>query len=219
MQFVLIPAGEFQMGSNGGDVDERPVHRVRISEPFYLGKYEVTQAQWKAVMGTNPSLFTANPNRPVEKVSWDDVQEFIKRLNKKEGWEVCRLPTEAQWEYAARAGTTMERYENDVDAITWYAKNSEGQTHEVGQKRPNAWGLYDMLGNVWEWCYDGKREYTADAVVDPIGPRSSGADRVIRGGSWGNPALLVRAAFRHVALPGDRLDHLGFRCASSGRQR
>ena len=101
-------------------MDERPVHCVRISEPFYMGKYEVTQAQWEAVMGTNPSRFKGNPNRPVENVSWDDVQEFIKRLNKQEGWEVCRLPTEAQWEYAARAGTTTERYENDLDAIAWY---------------------------------------------------------------------------------------------------
>ena len=121
IELVLIPAGEFQMGSNEGFLDvERPIHRVRISKPFYMGKYEVTQAQWETVMGTNPSQFKGHPNRPVENVSWNEVQEFIKRLNGQEGWEVCRLPTEAQWEYAARAGTTTERYENDLDMIAWY---------------------------------------------------------------------------------------------------
>jgi formylglycine-generating enzyme required for sulfatase activity len=109
MELVLIPAGEFLMGSNEGHDKEPPVHRVRISEPFYMGKYEVTQAQWEAVMDTNPSLFPGNPHRPVENVSWEDTQEFIKRLNRHEGWEACRLPTEAQWEYAARAGTTTEQ--------------------------------------------------------------------------------------------------------------
>jgi formylglycine-generating enzyme required for sulfatase activity len=203
MKFVRIPAGEFQMGSNANEAykDERPVHRVRISEPFYLGKYEVTQAQWEAVMGTNPSAFTGNPHRPVEQVSWEDVQEFITRLNTQEGWEVCRLPTEAQWEYAARAGTTTDRYENDVDAIAWYGGNSGKETHEVGQKRPNAWGVYDMLGNVREWCHDGTREYTAAAVVDPIGLIGAGAPRVFRGGSLYNPARNVRAANRGGSPP------------------
>jgi formylglycine-generating enzyme required for sulfatase activity len=223
MTLVRIPVGEFQMGSNEGEGFERegferPAHRVRISAPFYLGKYEVTQAQWKAVMGTNPSYFTGNPNRPVENVSWEDVQEFIKRLNQQEGWEVCRLPTEAQWEYAARAGTTTARYA-DVGAIAWYAENSGNETRAVGQKRPNAWGLYDMLGNVWEWCHDGKRTYTADTVVDPIGPTGAGADRVFRGGSWDFPARFVRAAGRVWLDPSFRYGHLGFRCASSGRQR
>jgi formylglycine-generating enzyme required for sulfatase activity len=215
MTLVRIPAGEFQMGSNEGGDDERPVHRVRISAPFYLGKYKVTQAQWKAVMGKNPSHFAGNPNRPVENVSWNDVQEFIRRLNQQEGWEVCRLPTEAQWEYAARAGTTTERYA-DVDAIAWYAENSGYETHAVGQKRPNAWGLYDMLGNVWEWCHDGKRRYTAYTVVDPIGPTDAGAHRVVRGGSWHYSARYVRAAHRYWGNPGYRVDDLGFRCASSG---
>jgi formylglycine-generating enzyme required for sulfatase activity len=218
MTLVRIPAGEFQMGSNDSGTwdNEKPVHTVRISAPFYLGKYKVTQAQWEAVMDTNPSFFTGNPNRPVESVSWVKVQEFIKRLNKREGWEVCRLPTEAEWEYAARAGTTTERYEDDVDAIAWYSGNSGYETHAVGQKRPNAWGVYDMLGNVMEWCYDGKRTYTADTVVDPIGPTDAGAYRVIRGSSWLNPALNVRAAFRGWFDPGHRGADLGFRCASSG---
>jgi len=208
------------MGSNSSiQPVQSPVHRVRISEPFYLGKYEVTQAQWKAVMGTNPSAFSDNPNQPVENVSWEDVQEFIKRLNEQEGWDVCRLPTDAQWEYAARAGTTMEWYESDVDAIAWYVKNSEGQTHEVGQKRPNAWGLYDMLGNVWEWCYDGMREYTADMVVDPMGLTVAGTPRVIRGGCWQQSEEGVRAAIRNPVAPNDRAHAIGFRCASSGRRR
>jgi len=219
---VLIPAGTFVMGSPDSDAEalaeEKPAHRVTISQPFYLGKYEVTQAQWEKVMDTNPSRFTGNPNRPVENVSWEDVQEFITRLNKQEGWEVCRLPTEAQWEYAARAGTTPERY-GDVDAIAWYGENSDKETHAVGKKRPNAWGLYDMLGNVWEWCHDGVRTYTAYTTVDPIGPTGAGAPRVIRGGSWYYPARHVRAALRYWIRPGYRLDYLGFRCASSGRGR
>jgi formylglycine-generating enzyme required for sulfatase activity len=216
MEFVLIPAGEFLMGSNEGDDNERPAHRVRITEPFYMGKYEVTQAQWEAVMGTNPSHFTGHPNRPVESVSWNDVQEFITRLNRQEGREVCRLPTEAQWEYAARAGTTTEWYEHDVDAIAWYSQNSGGGTHEVGQKRPNAWGLYDMLGNVWEWCHDGRRKYTSASVIDPIGPTEAGGYSVIRGGGLDTDASHLRAAKRGVLDPGVRYYDLGFRCSSSG---
>jgi formylglycine-generating enzyme required for sulfatase activity len=219
MEFVLIPAGTFMMGSPDSDTtafpDEKPAHRVTIGQPFYLGKYEVTQAQWEAVMGTNPSHFIGNLHRPVENVSWEDVQAFIKRLNQQEGWEVCRLPTEAQWEYAARAGTTTQRYD-DVDAIAWDAENSSKETHEVGQKRPNAWGLYDMLGNVWEWCHDGRRRYTAEAVVDPMGPPGAGASRVIRGGSWYDPVQDVRAATRFGIVPGNRFGYLGFRCASAG---
>jgi formylglycine-generating enzyme required for sulfatase activity len=187
-----------------------------MSEPFYLGKYEVTQAQWEAVMGTNPSQFKGHPNRPVENVSWEDVQTFIKRLNRQEGWEVCRLPTEAQWEYAARAGTTTARYENDVDAIAWYSQNSGGETHEVGQKLPNAWGLYDMLGNVWEWCRDGKRTYTRASAIDPIGPTDAGAGRVFRGGGWSSGARSVRTADRYWLDSGNLAGYLGFRCSSSG---
>ena len=220
MEFVFIPAGTFLMGSpdsdNEASNDEKPAHRVTISQPFYLGKYEVTQAQWEMVMGTNPSRFTGNPNRPVERVSWEDVQEFITRLNKQEGWEVCRLPIEAQWEYAARAGIEAPRYSPHVDVIAWYRANSNGQTQPVGQKAPNAWGLYDMLGNVWEWCHDGRRTYTAEAAIDPMGLIGAGAGRVIRGGSWDDSAQLVRAASRLWNFPGYRLDYLGFRCASSG---
>ena len=216
MELVRIPAGAFQMGSHEGYDSERPVHRVRISEPFYMGKYEVTQAQWEAVMGTNSSRFKGNPNRPVENVSWNDVQEFIKRLNEQEGWEVCRLPTEAQWEYAARAGTT-EQYENDLDAIAWNRENSSGEPHEVGQKLPNAWGLYDMLGNVWEWVQDwyDRSYYQYSPIVDPQGP-NTGVNRISRGGGWDGDARFVRAVFRGWYNPGIRIGLLGFRCSSSG---
>jgi formylglycine-generating enzyme required for sulfatase activity len=185
-----------------------------------MGKYEVTQAQWEAVMGTNPSQFKGNSNRPVEEVSWKDVQEFVKRLNEQEGWEVCHLLTEAQWEYAARAGTKTEWYDNDLDAIAWYRENSGGETHEVGQKRPNAWGLYDMLGNVWEWVQDWYDEdyYQYSPPVDPQGP-DAGAHRVSRGGGWNNDAQNVRAAYRYSSLPGNRHVTLGFRCSSSGPSR
>jgi hypothetical protein len=147
MEFVLIPAGEFRMGSTKGDSDERPVHAVTISTPFYLGKHEVTQAQWEEVMRNNPSRFTGDPNRPVEQVSWEDVQAFIRKLNEKEGGTKYRLPTEAEWEYAARAGsTTAYSFGDDrgqLGEYGWYWDNSDKKTHPVGQLKPNVWGLYD----------------------------------------------------------------------------
>ena len=227
MEFVLIPAGTFMMGSLDSDTEanenEKPAHRVTISQPFYLGKYPVTQAQWKAVMGGNPShfsgLFRRKPNHPVENVSWDDVQAFMRKLNEREGGGDYRLPTEAQWEYACRAGTETPRYHQDIDAIAWYTVNSSGQTHPVGQKLPNAWGLYDMLGNVYEWCHDGRQTYTSTSVIDPIGPTDAGARRVDRGGSGGDDARHVRAAFRDGGVPGLRYGYLGFRCSSSGSHK
>jgi formylglycine-generating enzyme required for sulfatase activity len=220
MEFVLIPAGTFMMGSLESDYeaddDEKPAHRVTISQPFFLGKYPVTQAQWEAVMGNNPSLFQGNPNHPVESVSWDDVHAFLRKLHERERGGDYRLPTEAQWEYACRAGTETSRYHHDLRAIAWYGDNSNGQPRPVGQQLPNAWGLYDMLGNVLEWCLDGKRKYTADAVTDPMGPTGAGAGRVLRGGSWDYPARFVRAARRYWVIPDDRRAVLGFRCASSG---
>jgi formylglycine-generating enzyme required for sulfatase activity len=201
------------------DKDEKPAHRVTISQPFYLGKYPVTQAQWEAVMGNNPSWFCSHPNQPVECVSWDNAFAFVRKLNEREWGMAYRLPTEAEWEYACRAGTEIPRYHHDIDAIAWYGTNSNGQTHPVGQKLPNAWGLYDMLGNIREWCHDGARTYKADAVVDPIGPTGAGALRVFRGGSWHDTTQLVRAAYRRVFLGIYRVDFLGFRCACSGRQR
>jgi formylglycine-generating enzyme required for sulfatase activity len=214
MEFVRIPAGEFRMGSNDGDTDERPVHTVRISRPFDLGKYEVTQAQWEAVMRINPSHFTGDPNRPVENVSWEDVQAFIRKLNAKEGDTPYRLPTEAEWEYAARAGTTTAfSFGNDAIQLgdyAWYYENSESRTHPVGQKKPNAWGLYDIHGNVWEWVQDWYGTYPAETITDPQGP-SSGSGRVFRGGCWSHDAGYCRSAIRRGAAPGYRDVGIGFR--------
>ena len=217
MEFVQIPAGEFLMGSESEEaVDrEQPVTRVRISQGFYLGKYEVTQGQWQAVMGSNPSFVKqCGPDCPVETVSWDDVQEFIRKLNAAMGEERYRLPTEAEWEYAARAGTSGDRYGN-VDAIAWYVGdrgrgNSGRLTQPVGQKAPNAWGLHDMLGNVNEWVEDWYGDYPGGTVTDPRGP-VSGSRRVARGGSWSDIAWYCRASYRTYNSPGDRISILGFR--------
>ena len=220
MEFVLIPEGNFIMGSPDSNAEasdwEKPAHRITISQPFYLGKYPITQAQWEAVMGDNPSYFKGNPNHPVEDVSWHDVQAFMHKLNEREGSGDYRLPSEVQWEYACRAGVESSRYHHDVGAIAWYKVNSQGQTHPVGEKWPNAWDLYDMLGNVWEWCHDGLREYTADAAVDAIGPTEADTPRVLRGGSWGQAAQIVRGAYRGYDAAGNRYTDLGFRCSRSG---
>ena len=219
MQFVLIPAGTFQMGSTGRDAydDEKPVHQVTISRAFYLGTYEVTQGQWQAVMGSNsnPSVFKGDLNLPVENVSWDDVQAFIRKLNDREGGTRYRLPTEAEWEYAVRAGsTTAYSFGDDAGRLgdyAWYAGNAGTKTHPVGQKRPNAWGLYDMHGNVWEWVQDWYGAYVAAAVPDPPGP-ASGSGRVIRGGGWGYYSGGCRSATRYgYNAPSDRGGSLGFR--------
>jgi formylglycine-generating enzyme required for sulfatase activity len=223
MEFVLIPSGTFMMGSpdldSQADGDEKPAHQVTISEPFYMGKYEVTQAQWKAVMGNNPSRLKDKPEHPVENVSWDDVQAFIKKLNAQGDGVSCRLPTEAQWEYAARAGKQSVYSFGDDPAklgeYAWYDQNSGNETHPIGTRKPNAWDLYDMYGNVWEWIEDGKRTYAKNAVTDPNGPTDTGADRVIRGGSWDAAARVARSAYRDADLPGYRRDYLGFRCQSS----
>jgi len=226
MTFVLIPAGEFTMGAPksepNADDDEQPQHRVTISQPFYLSQYEVTQAQWQAVMGVaHQSSRFQGENRPVEQVSWDEAHAFIKALNKREtktSGLLCRLPTEAQWEYAARAGTSTPHSFGDNAAklgdYAWYDKNAEGETHPVGQKNPNAWGLYDMYGNVWEWMQDWYGPYPANAVQDPSGP-AAGAGRVIRGGSWFYPATGARSANRSRQRPGERRSYLGFRIACS----
>ena len=213
MEFVWIPAGEFRMGSTSrrADDDEKPVTRVRISRGFYLGKYEVTQGQWEAVMGTNPSHFSnCGGNCPVEGVSWHDVQGFIGMLNAKDGKPRYRLPTEAEWEYAARAGTRGDRYGN-VDAIAWYDGNSGARTHPVGRKAPNAFGLYDMLGNVWEWVEDWYGDYPGGAMTDPTGPSTGGSYRVYRGGCWYDDARDCRSAYRYWDSPGIRIHGLGFR--------
>jgi formylglycine-generating enzyme required for sulfatase activity len=209
--FVLIQGGCFQMGSNDGGKDERPVHTVCVRD-FYMGKYEVTQGQWKSIMGQNPSRFIkCGDSCPVENVSWNDTQEFIRRLNAKTGSAKYRLPTEAEWEYAAKAGSGSERY-GEIGQIAWYDNNSRQQTHEVGQKRPNAWGLYDMLGNVWEWVQDWYGEYPPGLLKDPTGP-SSGLYRVVRGGSWHSSAGDIRSSLRISRLPSGRYFAMGFRLA------
>lgn len=211
IEMVRIEAGSFTMGSTNGDSDEKPSHQVTISRPFYIGEYEVTQAEWRAVMGSNPSNFKGD-NLPVEQVSWEDCQEFIRRLNAKTGggW---RLPTEAEWEYVCRAGTSGD-YAGTLDQMAWHGENSGSTTHPVGQKQPNRWGVYDMHGNVLEWCQDwyGDRYYGASPTTDPVGP-SSGSYRVFRGGSWTSTAALCRSAFRSWDEPSYRNIYLGLRLA------
>jgi formylglycine-generating enzyme required for sulfatase activity len=219
MEFVQIPAGEFDMGSppNEGRYDfEGPVHHIKISNAFYMTKYEITQKQWRDVMGINyPSKFKGE-NLPVEMVSWNDVQDFIRKLNEKEGANNYRLPTEAEWEYAARAGTTT-RYsygdsESKLGDYAWYDANSGKKTHEVGQKKPNPWGLYDMQGNVWEWVQDiHHKDYSGAPTDGSSWENGSGSIRIYRGGSWNNDAKLCRSASR-VGFDQDshRFD-LGFR--------
>ena len=213
MEFVWIPAGQFRMGSTSrlAYQDEKPVTRVRITEGFFLGKFEVTQGQWEAVMKKNPSHFKeCGKDCPVESVSWKEVQNFLRKLNAKSGRKRYRLPTEAEWEYAARAGTTGDYYDQNLDIIAWHGGNSEGSTHPVGRKTPNGWGLHDMLGNVWELVEDRYGDYPGGTVNNPRGP-GSGSLRVNRGGSWYNYARSCRSSFRNRYRPGNRNEGLGFR--------
>jgi formylglycine-generating enzyme required for sulfatase activity len=209
LDLVLIPTGSFTMG----DDHEKPAHKVTITKPFYLGKYEVTQEQWEAVMGNNPSHFKG-PKKPVEQVSWEDCQKFLGKLNAKVGSGASKfqLPSEAQWEYACRAGSTGKFCfgddEKQLDEHAWYGENSGNKTHSVGEKKPNAWGLYDMHGNVWEWCQDWYGAYRAEAVDDPSGD-TTGAYRVARGGGWRSVGRICQSAIRSVIGAGD--DNLGFR--------
>ena len=215
MKFVRIPAGKFLMGS-GLVLDGVPLHQVRVSQEFELGKYEVTQSEWTAVMGENPSSETCQ-RCPVTNVSWNDVQEFIGILNQAVGLaDPYRLPTEAEWEYAARAGTTGERYASDVDAIAWHGGNGGSRSHPVGEKAPNAFGLHDTLGNVWEWVQDWYGPYSAGSVIDPVGP-SEGSYRVIRGGSWRFGGIDCKAGYRLPSSPGHRFSRLGFRLARTAQ--
>ena len=184
MEFVLIPAGTFTMGVSGmgrKDPFAKPAHQVTITKAFYIGKHEVTQADWQAVMGTNPSHFQQCGERcPVENISWNDAQEFIEKLNDEAGAELYRLPTEAEWEYAARGGVeNVPRY-GSLEAIAWTRANGKNQTHPVGRKAPNGYGLHDTLGNVAEWVGDWFGDYTKEAKTDPTGP-PDGKCRVRRG--------------------------------------
>ncbi len=205
---VLLPAGSYRMGSTTGEVDERPVHDVSITRPFWIGKHEVTQGQWKAVMGSNPSGFQGDLERPVENVTWEDTQEFLRRLNRMQSEWSFRLPTEAEWEYACRAGTEGMTY-GPTDDVAWYGANSGRTTHPVGQKQPNAFGIYDMLGNVWEWCQDYYGPYEAAQQSDPTG-LPWGPTRVCRGGCWRGLAG-SRAPRRLGYGPSHRDANLGLR--------
>jgi len=193
---------------------------VTISQDFYLGKYEVTQEQWQAVMGHNPSHSDGCNRCPVEQVSWNDAINFCETVSGVTGYNI-RLPSEAQWEYACRAGTTTEYHfgddPGDLGDYAWHQANSGDMTHNVGEKLPNVWGLYDMHGNVWEWCNDWHRNnyYSESPSLDPIGPASSGSSHVFRGGSWYYIDAWLRSATRHRAPdPGYSFYHLGFRVAA-----
>ncbi|MBI5747219.1 MAG: formylglycine-generating enzyme family protein [Nitrospirae bacterium] len=205
---VLVKGGCYDMGDTFGDgnSDESPVHNVCLDD-FYIGEHEVTQGEWQEIMGDNPSFFKGCDYCPVEWVSWNDTQGFIERLNKKRG-KNYRLPTEAEWEYAARSGGKKERYsgtssESELGNYAWYNNNSEFKTHPVKQKRPNSLGLYDMSGNVWEWVSDWYDEgyYKNSPKDNPKGP-STGKYRVLRGGSWGSGPGLIRVADRDRDVPG-----------------
>lgn len=216
IEMVFIPGGTFRMGDTFGEgnSNEKPVHTVTVSD-FYIGKYEVTQKQWQEIMGSNPSYFKGD-NLPVEWVSWNDVQEFIRRLNARTGGNY-RLPTEAEWEYAARGGNKSRGYKysgsNEVDAVAWYDGNSNSRTHPVGTKQPNELGLYDMSGNVWEWCQDYYGNYSGESQINPKGP-SSGQYRVLRGGSWLNSDVRnVRSSYRYRFNPDVCTFSYGFRLA------
>jgi len=213
-----LPAGTFTMGSAGGAADEKPTTQVTLAR-FWLGQTEVTQAQYQILMGQNPARFR-QPTRPVENVSWADALTFCQRLTERErqagrlpAGYAYTLPTEAQWEYACRAGATTD-YLGDLGAVAWYEANSGNQTHPVGQKRANAWNLYDLQGNVWEWCLDWYGPYAGGALLDPTGA-PSGTLRVIRGGGWFHAASYCRASARRGNAPDAQSFNLGFRLALS----
>lgn len=213
MRFAWCPPGSFLMGSPASEAEryqDETQHRVTLTKGYYLGVHPVTQAQWQAVMGTNPSHFKG-ADLPVENVSWGRCQEFCAALG-----GLVRLPTEAEWEYACRAGTTTRfsfgDSEADLGEHAWFAGNSGDTTHPVGKKLPNAWGLHDMHGNVWEWCQDWYGEYPKEVAVDPAGT-FRGTSRVLRSGSWHDFAWVCRASYRDVNDPGIRNGNFGFRVA------
>jgi uncharacterized protein (TIGR02996 family) len=214
MTLALIPPGSFWMGSTSGEAgcqsDECPRHRVRISKPFWIGVTPVTNVQWRAVLEPQ-SAAGPRPSHPVQSVLWGECTKFHRALGKLTG-ESFRLPTEAEWEHACRAGTSEGVYLGDfskVDLVSWNLDNSRGRVQMVMKKPPNAWGLYDVLGNVWEWCADGKRAYTAARVTDPVGP--NGARRVVKGGAWRSGTGRCRAGARYAEGTTHRTDDQGFR--------
>lgn len=217
MKLRLIPAGEFIMGGTQSN-HEQPTHQVRIAQPFYMGIYPVTQREYEEIIGHNPSCFDGEPKRPVESVSWNDAATFCKKLSQNEG-RTYRLPTEAEWEYACRAGSTTEFYWGDstsskvMDLYCWYKANPDDSTQLVGQKHPNEFGLYDMIGNVLEWCSDhySRNYYKSSPPEGPCGP-DSGSCRVCRGGSWiYGDSFRCRSAYRDSNEPSNANGELGFR--------
>lgn len=214
---VWVDGGTFRMGATseqGSEIsDEKPVHSVTLSG-YYIGKTEVTQALWQAVMGSNPSYFEGD-DLPVEQVSWDDCQEFIRKLNSLTG-QNFRLPTEAEWEFACRGGNNSRGYKysgsNYIDNVAWYDGNSGDKTHPVATKSPNELGIYDMSGNVWEWCADWYGDYSSGRQTNPKGPYG-GSDRVSRGGSWNSYAGICRSSNRYINYPAGRDGNLGLRLA------
>lgn len=223
MAFVYIPPGNFLMGSPPEELerhgDEEPLRRVYLTEGFYFGTFEVTQAQWESVMGENPSVFKHFPDaqqHPVDMVSWNDAQAFVGQINKL-GLGKFRLPTEAEWEYACRAGTQTRYYwgsdstDWQVHDYAWAFSLAEGRSHPVGQKKPNAWGLYDMSGNMWEWCQDWRSNaYDPVDTLNPTGA-TTGEKRVYRGGSWFNKPSTLRTANRNGHEPDLRFTNSGLR--------
>ncbi len=206
MEFVQIPEGTFMMGCDEYQ-NESPIHRVTLS-PFLMSKILVSQFVWQKIMGNNPSFFKKDDNCPVEQISWDDAQEFCKKTK-------LQLPTEAQWEYACRAGTVSKWYHgndvNELEKYAWYAKNSHDQTHLLAQKKSNPFGLYDITGNICEWCEDWYGRYNAEEIIDPRGPES-GLYKVFRGGSWCSGAGVCRSTNRIWDGPSIRSNSIGIRC-------
>jgi formylglycine-generating enzyme required for sulfatase activity len=228
MELVYVPSGSFMIGSENGEAKEKPVHQVTIREGFYMGRYEVTQAQWQTVMGNNPSPYKGE-NLPVGNVSWDDAQEFIRRMNALGDSYKYRLPSEAEWEYGCRAGTTGD-YAGNLDSMAWHAKNRSGRSgseQPVGQKQPNAFGLYDMHGNVDEWCQDKFYENyngapTNGSAWEGVGTLENiglGDFRVHRGGSYLSAANDLRCASRTAHDRSMRLSAMGFRVVAVARTR
>ena len=227
LEMVKIPTGSFLMGSVDNDEsayrNEKPQHPVNLQE-FYLGKYPITQEQYQAIMGNNPSYFENNPKNPVENISWNDAQSFCQNLSEKTG-KKYRLPSEAEWEYACRAGTQTRYYFGDdvtqLGEYAWYYGHSDSKTHPVGEKKPNNWGLYDMYGNVREWCEEGWHKNYEEAPKDGTAWNDNHSQtncRVVRGGSWNGYPKHCRSAYRSCNTPDDQDYSIGFRvvCAVQG---
>ena len=226
IEYVKIPAGEFMMGCSKGDsmcdmhdpassiisffkdLSENPAHMVKITKPFEIGKYVVTQGEWKKLMGTDLSTFKGD-NLPMENISWNQIQDFLTKINSMNDGFKYRLPTEAEWEYAARAGGTGPLAGDSLDAIAWYDQKGGAKTKPVGTKAPNAWGLYDMQGNVWQWVQDAYTGYKKNAVSDPV--NNKGDNRVLRGGSWDLKDVEIRVSNRFAIPPNFKNNSAGFR--------